>query len=99
MGRSRLVLNSLVFVWRILVFHITRRYLQTPDRLWFGSSPPTLACYFHRTDVSSDVKLQPHPVRLFLKKVYFRMCFFHLTHLQTTRGAAKSFCKTAFKVR
>lgn len=39
MGRSRLLLNSLVFVSRVLVFRIARRYLQTPDRLWFVNSP------------------------------------------------------------
>lgn len=101
MGRSRLLLNSLVFLSRVLVFRIARRYLQTPDRLWFFKFTlmTSSARYFRRTDVSTDVKLQPHPVRLFFKKVYFCMCFCHLAHLQTTCRATKSFSTTAFKVR
>lgn len=77
--------------------------------LLFADSRQTVVCkftpmtssarYFGRTDVSTDVKLQPRLVRLFFKKVYFCVCFCHLAHLQTTCRATKSFSKTAFKVR
>lgn len=57
----------------------------------FADSRQTVVCkftpmtssarYFGRTDVSTDVKLQPRPVRLFFKKVYFCVLFLPFSSL------------------
>lgn len=66
---SRLCFEGSCFSYRSPLFADSRQTVVCKFTLMTSS-----ARYFGCTDVSTGVKLQPHPVWLFFKKVYFCMC-------------------------